>query len=85
LFFLDFFKFFTTLMAIAPSNPTPVTPSSSDIPVTKQDHSWSYFIKSSMAGGISGCFAKTVVAPLDRVKILFQGYRPDYIRHAGTP
>ncbi|KAI0271887.1 mitochondrial carrier domain-containing protein [Russula aff. rugulosa BPL654] len=29
-------------------------------------------IRSSIAGGVAACVAKTVVAPLDRVKILFQ-------------
>lgn len=28
--------------------------------------------------------AKTVVAPLDRVKILFQASNPDYTKYAGT-
>ncbi|KAH9847206.1 mitochondrial carrier [Lenzites betulinus] len=43
-----------------------------------------YIVRSGIAGGISGCVAKTVVAPLDRVKILFQASNPDFQKYAGT-
>ncbi|KAH8092578.1 mitochondrial carrier domain-containing protein [Cristinia sonorae] len=51
----------------------------------KQDkQSLHYIVRSGIAGGVAGSIAKTVVAPLDRVKILFQASNPDYSKYAGS-
>ncbi|KAF1956279.1 mitochondrial carrier [Byssothecium circinans] len=42
-----------------------------------------YLLKSGLAGGLAGCAAKTVVGPLDRVKILFQTSNPSFQKYAG--
>ncbi|CAA7259153.1 unnamed protein product [Cyclocybe aegerita] len=43
-----------------------------------------YIVRSGLAGGVAGCVAKTVVAPLDRVKILFQASNPEFKQYAGS-
>ncbi|KAF1995846.1 mitochondrial carrier [Amniculicola lignicola CBS 123094] len=42
-----------------------------------------YLLKSGLAGGLAGCAAKTVVGPLDRVKILFQTSNPNFAQYTG--
>ncbi|RAL14843.1 coenzyme A transporter [Aspergillus homomorphus CBS 101889] len=43
-----------------------------------------YVVRSGVAGGLAGCAAKTVVAPLDRVKILFQASNPRFAKYTGS-
>ncbi|KAI9790022.1 MAG: hypothetical protein M1816_005636 [Peltula sp. TS41687] len=43
-----------------------------------------YVLKSGLAGGLAGCAAKTIVGPLDRVKILFQASNPQFAKYSGS-
>lgn len=43
-----------------------------------------YIVRSGIAGGISGSCAKTLIAPLDRIKILFQTSNPHYTKYSGS-
>ncbi|KZF23176.1 mitochondrial carrier [Xylona heveae TC161] len=43
-----------------------------------------YAMRSGLAGGLAGCAAKTVVGPLDRVKILFQASNPQFMKYTGS-
>ncbi|KAI9799788.1 MAG: hypothetical protein M1825_004348 [Sarcosagium campestre] len=43
-----------------------------------------FIVRSGLAGGLAGCAAKTVVGPLDRVKILFQASSPQFAKYTGS-
>ncbi|KAJ6129025.1 hypothetical protein N7471_010242 [Penicillium samsonianum] len=57
-------------------------PESGDNKIHKR--SLDYVMRSGIAGGLAGCAAKTVVAPLDRVKILFQASNPQFAKYTGS-
>ncbi|KAI9729887.1 MAG: hypothetical protein M1818_008327 [Claussenomyces sp. TS43310] len=62
--------------AVAPQGPLPLPPS--------HKQSLDYVWRTGLAGGLAGCAAKSVVAPLDRVKILFQASNPQFARYTGS-
>ncbi|ORY82588.1 mitochondrial carrier domain-containing protein [Protomyces lactucae-debilis] len=66
----------TSLAPVCETDAPPVSPR------LIQRQSLDYVVRTGIAGGLAGCAAKTLIAPLDRVKILFQTSNPDYIRHA---
>ncbi|KAL2023432.1 hypothetical protein VTK56DRAFT_2789 [Thermocarpiscus australiensis] len=51
---------------------------------SQDKRSFEYVWRSGVAGGLAGCAAKTVVAPLDRVKILFQSHNPHFVKYTGS-
>lgn len=66
------------------------TDHSSIVPLGRRDkkviskQSWEYVFRSGLAGGLAGCAAKTIVGPLDRVKILFQASNPQFAKYTGS-
>lgn len=50
----------------------------------KDKRSLDYIMRTMVAGGIAGCAAKTAIAPLDRVKILFQTSNPHFSKYSGA-
>lgn len=69
--------------ARAPTGPK-AQPVEDDERIRKQTRTWDYIWKSGTAGGLAGCAGKTVVAPLDRVKILFQANSPQFAKYTGS-
>ncbi|KAL6026094.1 coenzyme A transporter [Candidozyma auris] len=64
-----------------PTDPT-IRPTSSQKIIDK--HSTEYVVRSGIAGGISGSAAKTLIAPMDRIKILFQTSNPEFLKYRGS-
>ncbi|KAI5801578.1 mitochondrial carrier domain-containing protein [Peziza echinospora] len=50
----------------------------------EKKQSLDYVLRSGLAGGVAGCAAKTLIAPLDRVKILFQASNPQFLKYTGS-
>ncbi|KAI5988599.1 hypothetical protein EDD15DRAFT_2288631 [Pisolithus albus] len=50
----------------------------------RDTYSLGYAIRSGLAGGIAGCVEKTAVAPLEKVRILFQTSNLDSQKHASS-
>ncbi|KAL8666286.1 MAG: hypothetical protein Q9202_001555 [Teloschistes flavicans] len=51
---------------------------------TNDKRSLDYALRTGLAGGLAGCAAKTLVGPLDRVKILFQASNPQFAKYTGS-
>lgn len=62
----------------------PVCPTDEDTAPRNNTRSWDYVWRSGVAGGVAGCAGKTIVAPLDRVKILFQASNPQFAKYTGS-
>ncbi|KAH8808714.1 mitochondrial carrier domain-containing protein [Xylogone sp. PMI_703] len=53
-------------------------------PKKRNKQSFDYIWRTGVAGGLAGSAAKTLVAPLDRVKILFQAGNPQFMKYSGS-
>ncbi|KAK4251537.1 mitochondrial carrier domain-containing protein [Corynascus novoguineensis] len=73
---------------VAPRKEPAVCPTDDEAQIprktAKDKRSFDYLWRSGVAGGMAGCAAKTIVAPLDRVKILFQSRNPHFVKYTGS-
>ncbi|KAK4126156.1 mitochondrial carrier [Parathielavia appendiculata] len=73
---------------VAPREEPAICPTHDEAQVSlkapKDKRSFDYVWRSGVAGGLAGCAAKTIVAPLDRVKILFQSHNPHFVKYTGS-
>lgn len=67
-------------LAVCPTDDDTIAPQRKKRNKQSLDYIW----RSGVAGGLAGCAAKTVVAPLDRVKILFQASNPQFAKYTGS-
>ncbi|KUJ06768.1 mitochondrial carrier protein LEU5 [Mollisia scopiformis] len=66
--------------AVCPTDDETIAPKGKKYHKQSLEYVW----RTGLAGGLAGCAAKTVVAPLDRVKILFQASNPQYMKYTGS-
>ncbi|KAG0143194.1 hypothetical protein CROQUDRAFT_49191 [Cronartium quercuum f. sp. fusiforme G11] len=76
--------FFSTTTPSPTINLVTQTQNTSTSPKRSSSDVYTPILKSGLAGGIAGCVAKTLVSPLDRVKILFQTGHPHFTKYSGS-
>lgn len=74
----------TTATTSATTTTTHISQSSDREKKAVDKQSIDYLWRSGVAGGVAGSVAKTIVAPLDRVKILFQASNPQFAKYSGS-
>ncbi|KAI9757163.1 MAG: ubiquitinyl hydrolase 1 [Chaenotheca gracillima] len=70
--------------AVCPTDQDAITPKAKQGQKRSQKQTLNYVLRSGLAGGLAGCAAKTIVGPLDRVKILFQASNPQFAKYTGS-
>ncbi|MCJ1231167.1 hypothetical protein MMC12_007843 [Toensbergia leucococca] len=69
---------------VCPTDDETIAPKRAGSQKTIDKQSLGYILRTGLAGGLAGCAAKTLVGPLDRVKILFQASNPHFAKYTGT-
>ncbi|MCJ1362671.1 hypothetical protein MMC16_001777 [Acarospora aff. strigata] len=70
--------------AVCPTDDDTIAPRRVGTQKKMDKQSLDYVLRSGLAGGLAGCAAKTIVGPLDRVKILFQASNPQFAKYTGS-